>query len=57
MTARKKVRVYMRVGDAAEVCIGTARTMAEVPALLEAVAARLRADLEPDELETTPAGG
>lgn len=54
---RKRVRVYVRIGDATEACIGTARTMSEIPALLEEVAARLRAGLAPDALETRPPRG
>jgi hypothetical protein len=52
MSDRKAVRLYMRVQNQTEICIGTAKTMSDVPILLESVAAMLRAGLEPDALES-----
>lgn len=52
MTDRKPVRLYMRVQNQTEICIGTAKTMSDVPVLLESVAAMLRAGLEPDVLDS-----
>lgn len=47
----EKVRLFMRVDGHSEVCIGYARTIREVPVLLEEVAAMLRAGIQPDEFE------
>lgn len=52
MTDRKPVKLYMRVENNSEICIGSARTMSDVPVLLESVATMLRAGLEPDAFET-----
>lgn len=51
MAERQPVKVYIRVQGQDEICIGTARTMSLVPTLLEVLAAKLRAQLQPDELE------
>lgn len=51
MAEREPVRLYMRVQGQQEICIGSARTMSDVPRLLDSVAGMLRAGLEPDETE------
>lgn len=51
---REPVNLYMRVENQKEICIGSARTMNEVPLLLEKIAADLRAGMAPDALEVLP---
>ena len=48
---REPVRVFMRIEGSAEVCIGAARTISDVPELLRKLADRLTVGIEPDELE------
>jgi len=52
--ARQAVRLFMRVEFQDEICIGMARTMGDIPALLDAISAKMRAELRPDDLEMAP---
>ncbi len=45
------VKLFIRIGDNDEICVGSARTVADVPVLLERIAAHLRAGMAPDEYE------
>lgn len=51
----QKAKVYMRVGNRAEICIGTAVTVKDIPRILESVAAMLRAGIEPEDSEPSSA--
>lgn len=51
-----RVRLFMRIENHREICIGYAKTIRDVPTLLEEVATMLRAGIAPDEFEIgTPA--
>lgn len=53
---REPVKIYMRVENQQEICIGSARTMSDVPVLLIDIASLLKMGLTPDELERIAAG-
>lgn len=47
----ERVRLFIRIEDHPEICIGYARTIRDVPVLLERVATTLRDGIEPDVFE------
>lgn len=48
----KRVGLWVRVGDAEEVLVGTAKSVRDVPGLLDALAEQLRSGMASDVLET-----
>lgn len=48
---RKPVRLFVRIEGHSEVCVGTARTIADVPALLHKLEMTLRDGTRADDLE------
>lgn len=48
---KSPTKLFIRIGNQEEICIGVAKTIGDVPLLLEMVATMLRAGLAPDDLE------
>jgi hypothetical protein len=51
---KKPVKLYVRVENQKEICIGSARQMKDVPALFEQIARIFRDGMAPDRLESPP---